>query len=118
MNKKVPFCMGRQWRRTLPLFALFSFLLAGCGLQSGSKLDANDMKFAAFYSDYLVHSGTALPESADRGVLMTSGELDSLFVRNGFDQKTFDAKLRIYSKDPSLWREVLLQVRKNLRRKQ
>jgi hypothetical protein len=117
MNKKVPFHMGGQWRRW-PLLALFVLLLAGCGLQSGPKLDANDMKFAAFYSDYLLRSGTALPESADQNVAMTAGELDSLFARNGFDQKTFDAKLRSYSKDPSLWREVLLQVRKNLRRQQ
>jgi hypothetical protein len=104
--------------RRLPLFLACLAFLAGCGLQPGPKLDATDMKFAGFYSDYLVRSGTTSPESQAQAVVMTSGDLDSLFVRHGIDQNTFDAKLRSYSKDPSLWREVLLQVRKNLRRQQ
>jgi hypothetical protein len=49
---------------------------------------------------------------------MTSSEVDTLFSRHSFDRKSFDAKLARYAKDPALWSEVLLQVRKNLRRNQ
>jgi hypothetical protein len=93
-------------------------MLASCGLQSGPKLDATDRKFAGFYSDYLVRSGTTSPDSSAQGVVMNSRDLDTLFVRHGIDQKSFDAKLRAYSKDPALWREVLMLVRKDLRRQQ
>ncbi len=92
-------------------------VLAGCGLQTGPRLDATDMKFAEFYSDYLVQSGTIATDSTAPGEpALTSRELDTLFSRHKIDQKTFDARLARYSKDPTLWREVLLQVRKNLRR--
>ncbi|NTU68576.1 MAG: DUF4296 domain-containing protein [Chlorobiaceae bacterium] len=117
MSNKVLSGLVGQSRR-LPVLAFFALLLAGCGMQSGPKLDATDMKFAAFYGDYLVRSGTTLPDSGADSPSMTAGELDSLFARNGIDQKAFDTKLRSYSKDPALWREVLLQVRKNLRRQQ
>jgi hypothetical protein len=102
--------------KRISFFLACTGVLAGCGLQSGPKLDATDMKFAGFYSDYLEQSGTIAAESPLQGApAMTSRELDSLFSRHGIDQKTFDTKLSGYSKDPALWREVLLQVRKNLR---
>ncbi|NTV01228.1 MAG: hypothetical protein HGB04_00380 [Chlorobiaceae bacterium] len=96
--------------------AVFALLLSGCGLQPGAKLDASDMKFAALYGEYLQRSGTLRPDSSSPGVALSGAELDSLFARNGLDRKTFDAKLRSYSKNPQLWGDVLAQVRKNLRR--
>ena len=117
MINRGPSGIVRTFRR-LPALAASSFLFFGCVMQSEPKLDAADMKFAAFYGEYLVRSGTTLSDSTAREVTMTSGDLDYLFVRHGLDQRTFDAKLRTYSKDPSLWREVLLQVRKNLRGQQ
>mgnify|MGYP006278485379 FL=1 len=104
--------------RSLPAFAGLAVLLAGCGLQSGPKLDATDMKFAAFYSDYLLRSGASGTADSGHGIDMSPAGADSLFARNGIDQERFDAKLRSYSKDPALWREVLLQVRRNLRGQQ
>jgi len=102
-------------RRSTILLAGMVFL-AGCSLQSGPKLDAADLRFASFYSDYLVRSGVSAPDSTAKGVAMSSAGLDSLFLRHGLDQKSFDAKIRAYSKDPQLWREVLVQVRRNLRK--
>ena len=102
--------------RRLPIFIAFVLSLTGCGLQGHPKLDATDLRFAAFYSEYLARSGTS---SKDEGVppsAMSSAGLDSLFARHGIDQKTFDAKLQVYSRNPQLWREVLEQVRTNLRK--
>ncbi|NTV26356.1 MAG: DUF4296 domain-containing protein [Chlorobiaceae bacterium] len=104
--------------RRFGLMAACLLFMTGCSLQSGPSLDAADRKFAALYSEYLVRSGAAEPSDSARGIPMTSGDLDSLFVKHGIDQKTFDTKLRAYTKDPALWREVLLQVRKNLRSQQ
>ena len=114
MSNKVSFRIVRCLR-SLSALAGLAALLAGCGLQSGPKLDATDMKFAAFYSDYLLRSGASGTEDAGNGIDISPAGVESLFARNGIDQNSFDAKLRSYSKDPALWREVLLQVRKNLR---
>ncbi|NTU58252.1 MAG: DUF4296 domain-containing protein [Chlorobiaceae bacterium] len=100
----------------------FTFLLAsglflaGCGLQGEPKLDAADLRFAAFYGDYLSRSGISPKEGEAPTPALTSAGLDTLYARHGMDQKTFDAKLRVYSQDPQRWRKVLEQVRKNLSR--
>jgi hypothetical protein len=105
--------------KRISFFLACAGALSGCGFQSGPKLDAADMKFAEFYSDYLEQSGTIADEApAQAAPAMTSSEVDTLFSRHSFDRKSFDAKLARYAKDPALWSEVLLQVRKNLRRNQ
>lgn len=109
-------CISRLLRR-LPAMGLCLVVLAGCSLQGAPGLDSTDRKFAAFYSDYLVRSGSAEPSDSVQALPLTSGDLDSLFVRHGIDQKIFDEKLRAYSKDPALWREVLVEVRKQLRQR-
>jgi len=101
--------------RTLLAAAACTVFMTGCGLPGGPRLDATDRKFAAFYGEYLVRTGSADPSDSIPGEPMTSADIDSMFVRHGIDQKTFDTKLRSYSKDPALWREVLGLVRKNLR---
>ena len=106
--------LSRRW----PVILAGMFFLAGCSLQNGPKLDATDLRFASFYSDYLVRSGASAPDSSAKGVAMSSAGLDSLFLHHGLDQKSFDAKIRAYSKDPQLWREVLVQVRRDLRKQQ
>jgi hypothetical protein len=104
--------------RRLPIIVAFALLIAGCGLQGPPKLDAADQRFAAFYSDYLARSGASVKEGEAPAPAMSSAGLDSLFARHGMDQKTFDAKLRAYSRDPRLWREVLEQVRRDLHKGQ
>ncbi|NTW52629.1 MAG: DUF4296 domain-containing protein [Chlorobiaceae bacterium] len=100
--------------RRLPVLLVFGLLLVGCGLQGRPKLDAADIRFAAFYSDYLSRSGVSTKGGGEPSQTLTSVGLDTLFARHGIDQKGFDAKLQVYSRDPQLWREVLEQVRKNL----
>lgn len=97
----------------LPLFAPGSLLLSGCGPGSGTRLGSPDMKFAAIYSEYLSRSGTLAGRRAAASGTVPHG-LDSVFVRHGLDQRAFDARIRAYSKNPRLWHEVIVQVRKNL----
>lgn len=104
--------------RRFALMGACLVFLGGCGIQGRPGLDATDRKFAAFYSEYLVRTGAAEPSDSLKSLPLTSGDLDTLFARSGLDQQTFDAKLRAYSRDPALWREVLIQVRKNLRDRQ
>ena len=100
--------------RRLSFIALFGLFVAGCGSQSGNKLSADDLHFAAFYADYLARSGGAGEDAAAPSTALTGAGLDTLFARHKIDQKTFDARLQAYSRDPELWRKVLQEVRRNL----
>jgi len=104
--------------RALPVLLLFSAALSGCGLQQDKKLDADDLRFAAFYGDYLARSGVTAKGKAAPYADLTPVELDTLFARHKLDQKTFDAKLQAYSQSPRLWRKVLERVQKDLHHKQ
>ena len=105
---------GVAFLRRLLFIALFGLLVAGCGSQSGNKLSADDRHFAAFYADYLARSGGAGEDAAAPSTALTGAGLDTLFARHKIDQKTFDARLQAYSRDPELWRKVLQEVRRNL----
>lgn len=100
--------------RRLSFIALFGLLVAGCGSQNRDKLSANDLHFAAFYADYLARSGVVNEEAAPSSTALTAAGLDTLFARHKLDQKTFDARLQAYSRNPELWRKVLQEVRRNL----
>lgn len=89
--------------------------LSGCDLQGAAGLDATDRKFAALYCEYLVRSGADDPAGNEQAASLGSAELDSLFARHGIDQRTFDARLSTYARNPGRWREVLALVRKNIR---
>lgn len=104
--------------RPLPVILSLLLVLGGCGLQQEARLDADDLRFAAFYSDYLSRSGVTPNGNAAPYTDLTLAELDTLFARHGLDQKTFDAKLRAYSQNPELWRAVLERVRKDLRNRE
>jgi hypothetical protein len=95
---------------------LVGIAMVGCGLQKQSRLAPDDFRFAAFYGDYLARTGVTVKDGATPGTELTSAGLDTLFVRHGLDQKTFDARLQAYSNDPELWRNVLLEVRRNLQK--
>ncbi len=103
--------------RRIGLMALLALSLCGCELQQPQKLDSTDMKIAAFYSDYLLVSGAIVPDAAPVSEFpeVSAQEIDTLFVHHGIDQKVFNDRLARYSRNPALWRNVLVQVRKNLR---
>jgi hypothetical protein len=100
----------------MSLLLLIGVAMAGCGLQKQSRLGRDDFRFAAFYGDYLARSGVTVKDGATPAAELTSAGLDTLFVRHGLDQKTFDARLQAYSSDPELWRKVLLEVRRNIQK--
>jgi len=100
--------------RRISFIALFALLIAGCGLQKQEKLNADDLHFASFYADYLARSGVTAKGDTPPIADLTSAGLDTLFVRHKIDQRTFDARLQAYSRDPELWRKVLQEVRRNL----
>lgn len=104
--------------RRMSLILLVGVAIAGCGLQKQSRLGPDDLRFAAFYGDFLARSGVTAKDGAAPGTELTSAGLDTLFIRHGLDQKTFDARLQAYSRDPVLWRKVLQEVRLNLQKNQ
>jgi hypothetical protein len=105
---------GLALLRRLSFVVLFGLLVAGCGSPNRDKLGEDDLHFAAFYADYLARSGGAGEEAAAPSTALTGAGLDTLFARHKIDQKTFDARLQAYSRDPELWRKVLQEVRRNL----
>lgn len=96
---------------------LFGLVLLGCSEKKSFTLDNDDIRFAGFYSDYLLLSGAmgekegAAPEPVD------TAELNGLLVRHGFSRESLTRKSAAYKENPELWRAVLLQVRENIRKK-
>jgi hypothetical protein len=105
----------RQVLSRFLFFVLIGLAVAGCGMSKQERLGADDLRFAAFYGDYL----SRMRHSPEGGDMITpelnAVGLDSLFRKNGLDRKSFDARLQAYSQDPELWRKVLERVRDNLR---
>lgn len=104
-------------KKGLLLIVCAGMLVTGCGLQKQNRLGADDIRFAAFYSDYLARSGTVGGDDTALSPQLTAEGLDTLFARHGLDRRRFDARLQAYSRDPELWRSVLEKVRANLRSK-
>ena len=104
--------------RLLPVFLSIVLALGGCGLQHEPKLDADDLRFAAFYGDYLSRSGVTPKGKAAPYTDLSPAGLDSLLTLHGLDQATFDARLQAYSENPRLWLLLLEQVQKELRQKE
>jgi len=104
--------------KRLLFMALFGLVLAGCGSGGQDKLNADDHHFAAFYADYLARSGVAENGNVASLTDLTPAGLDTLLVRHKLSQKTLDARLDAYSRNPELWRKVLQEVRRNLSQKE
>jgi hypothetical protein len=106
--------MLKATARSLPLYLFCFILLQGCGSESGDVPDQTDLRFASFYSEYLIAFGVPSGESGDLNAI-GSGQIDSLFARHGLTRELFEKKLKHYAEHPKLWRNVLVHVRKNLR---
>ena len=96
---------------------VFAFTLLGCGEKKSSLLDQDDIRFAGFYSDYLLVSGVIASDETAVLAVHYSTELDSLLLRHAMTREILSRKVQLYKESPELWRSVLVQVRANIRKK-
>ena len=96
---------------------LFGFILLGCSDKKSFTLDKDDIRFVGFYSDYLLLSG--VPGEKETVALKSpdSAECNDLLLRHALTRESLNRKTEAYKQNPDLWREVLLQVRENIRKK-
>jgi len=99
------------------LCLIFSFTLSGCSENKRVRLDQDDVRFAGFYSDYLLQSGIPAGDDVSVSAVLDAPRLDTLLVRHWLSRERFAFKAKAYSRDPDRWRLVLVQVRENIRKK-
>ncbi len=100
------------------LFALvFALALTGCNPNSSSVLDQDDVRFAGFYSDYLLESGVTEGDEGLKPATPATAELDTLLAGHYLTRERFNVKITAYRANPERWRAVLLLVRENIRKK-
>ncbi|MBM3162541.1 MAG: hypothetical protein FJZ79_04335 [Chlorobi bacterium] len=107
-------------RARLPA-AVFLLLSAAmlCGCLQGKQAvpDAADRRFAAFYSDYLVGSGVT---SRNEEVVLappTGSELERMLARHSMKPEEFQKQVRLYREQPERWKNVLVLIRSEVRKK-
>ncbi|MEI6692460.1 MAG: hypothetical protein WCL43_07025 [Chlorobium sp.] len=109
-----------KWRYTIQT-TLLAFILTvaflGCAKKQSAVLDKDDIRFAGFYSDYLLISGVA--ENKDEVVLtaVSTSQLDKLLEHYTLTRESLKLKTLRYKQNPELWRAVLVTVRDNIRKK-
>jgi len=96
---------------------LFCALLLGCSEDKKVALDRDDIHFAEFYSDYLLHSGVTVSSSDQALVALETSEISELLVSHALTPESFHRKSELYRNNPSLWQLVLLQIRANIQNK-
>lgn len=96
---------------------LFCVLLLGCSEEKKVALDRDDIHFAEFYSDYLLHSGVTVSNSEATLVALETSEISELLVSHALTPESFHRKSELYRNNPSLWRLELLQIRANIQKK-
>ncbi|MDT9546296.1 MAG: hypothetical protein HQ516_01995 [Chlorobium sp.] len=107
--------------RNLFVFILAFFLLPfmmGCAEKKAQELDAEDIHFAEFYSDYLLLSGVSSRTGEELKADLDSGTLASLLARHSLSVEQLLKKSEAYQADPILWQKVLVRVRENIRNSQ
>ncbi len=98
------------------LFSAFFFLttLMSCAPDDVVDLGENDRRYAAFYADYLVMSGVSSTVDSS-GSVPGADRVDSLLVVHGLTLYEFNERSDTYSKNPRLWRAVLLETKSRLK---
>ncbi|NMW21115.1 MAG: hypothetical protein HKK67_05675 [Chlorobiaceae bacterium] len=109
-----------KWRNTFQAFfycLLFTFVLWGCSDNKPVSLDKDDVRFAGFYSDYMLLSGVLDGNETHALSAVNPAELNELLVRHALTRESLTRKTALYKENPELWRAVLVQVRENIRKK-
>ena len=107
----------RVYFRSLFFSLVFGLVLFGCSEKKSFTLDNDDIRFAGFYSDYLLLAG--VPGEKENVVRnpVNAEELNELLVRYAFTRESLHRKSEAYRENPELWKKVLLQVRENMHKK-
>ena len=95
----------------------FALLFSGCSEKKSSQLDQTDIRFAGFYTDYLLLSGVTAGDDGVRFASLDSAELSALLQRHALTREQLNLKVELYKQNPDLWQHVLLQARENIRKK-
>lgn len=95
-----------------------SIALSGCFDNGTPTLDNDDIRFAGFYSDYLLYSGVAPAGSQDTPVVLATSDIRVLLQRHNLDQERLARKIAAYRNSPELWQLVLRQIRLHIRQKE
>ncbi|MEI6847749.1 MAG: hypothetical protein WCK32_06905 [Chlorobiaceae bacterium] len=103
--------------RTFIYYLIFGFAFWGCSENKSSILDQDDMRFAGFYSDYLLFSGVTAGDQPVFTTALNSGEVITLLENHTLTREHFTKKIQYYKQNPERWRAVLMQVRENIRKK-
>jgi hypothetical protein len=109
-------------RVSMRLYALIMVVMivpvavSGCRTAGNTGLDADDLRFAGFYSDYLVESGVT---SSDEDVVLaplSSEKMNSMLARHDLKPEDFRKKVRLYNQEPERWKLVIALVRSNVQK--
>jgi hypothetical protein len=92
--------------------------MTGCAEKKPQELEADDIHFAEFYSDYLLLSGVSARTGEELKADLDSGTLASLLSRHNLSVELLLKKSEAYQADPMLWQKVLVRVRENIRNRQ
>jgi hypothetical protein len=104
-------------RRSFLICLVFGYVLSGCGEKSISPLDKDDIRFAGFYSDYLLELGVVTGNEADVLAALDSSQINVLLARHALTRESLNRKVEAYKKSPVLWQSLLVLVRSNLLKK-
>lgn len=101
------------------VFLIVALMLpvSGCRTAGHTELDAVDIRFAAFYSDYLIASGVT---SRDENVVLAplSGtRMNRMLADHAIKPETFRKRVQLYGEQPERWKKVIALVRSNVRKK-
>jgi len=96
---------------------LVGSILSGCTEKKSFTLDKDDIRFVGFYSDYLLVSGISGEKGPDVLNTPNSADIQALLLQHALTRESLNHKTEVYKQNPDLWREVLLQVRENIRKK-
>lgn len=99
------------------LLAVLGLQLAGCSGNEASRLRKDDIRFAAFYTDYLLLSGVEPATKDEQLVALSPAMVDQLLEKHHLTRQSMSSLVANYRRNPEQWQVVLEQVRGNLRNK-
>ncbi|TCD48420.1 hypothetical protein [Chlorobium sp. N1] len=107
---------NRTLRTLIAATLLLLPLLGGCQERPSSALDAEDVRFSEFYSDYLLASGISEENGGHFISDLDSTTLAAMLERHGLSMEKIREKNDLYRADPERWQQVLIRVRENIRK--